>query len=76
MGCPPIAYQIKLRIESACNLLRFTSRPCKRIALNVGYSDVYHFSKSFKKLIGVSPSLYRKGVGQIWRAVVGTAPRE
>jgi AraC-like DNA-binding protein len=31
----------------------------KEIALDVGYGDSYHFSRLFKKTIGVSPSEYR-----------------
>jgi len=42
-----------------------------RNATDLGYADAYHFSKSFKRLIGVSPSHYRKGIGQIWRATDG-----
>ena len=32
----------------------------KNIANEVGYEDVYHFSKLFKKYYGVSPLNYRK----------------
>jgi len=67
----PIAYQLRLRAEAACHLLRFTDLLCKQIATDLGYADAYHFSKSFKRLIGVSPSHYRKGIGQIWRATDG-----
>ena len=30
----------------------------------VGYDDVYHFSKLFKKHYGVSPMYYRKKVAE------------
>ena len=31
------------------------------IALMVGYGDVAHFSKNFKKAVGISPMEYRSG---------------
>ena len=34
----------------------------RTIAAQVGYDDVYHFSKLFKKYYGVSPLYYRKSV--------------
>jgi two-component system response regulator YesN len=29
----------------------------------VGYDDYPHFTKTFKKIVGVSPSEYRAGLG-------------
>ena len=33
----------------------------QNVAACVGYDDVYHFSKLFKKHYGVAPSKYRTG---------------
>jgi AraC-like DNA-binding protein len=59
-GISPIAYQSQLRLEAARGMLRFSSLSCKEIAARLGYSDGYHFSKSFKKLEGRSPNAYRR----------------
>jgi len=54
-GIPPIAYQLRLRINAACVLLRSSQLLCKEIAARVGFGNVYAFSKAFKQAIGVSP---------------------
>ncbi|MBR5658633.1 MAG: helix-turn-helix transcriptional regulator [Lachnospiraceae bacterium] len=61
-GETPINYLIKIRLEKACTLLETApGESIKEIALAVGYNDVYHFSKLFKKYYKVSPLAYKKG---------------
>lgn len=48
-----------LRIDKAKELLADPSLKVHEIAEAVGYGDVAHFSKNFKKLTGVSPMEYR-----------------
>jgi AraC-like DNA-binding protein len=48
------------RLDSARIMLGETNIPIKKIALEIGYSDVYFFSTQFKKLAGVTPAAYRK----------------
>ena len=58
----PINYLIKIRLEKAKTILeRGEGGSIKNIANEVGYEDVYHFSKLFKKYYGVSPLNYKKG---------------
>lgn len=60
-GESPINYLIKIRLEKAKEIL--TEREggsIKNIANEIGYDDVYHFSKLFKKYFGISPQNYRK----------------
>lgn len=60
-GESPINYLIKIRLEKASDiLLKSDNRSIKSIANQVGYEDVYHFSKLFKKYYGISPLYYRK----------------
>jgi AraC family transcriptional regulator, transcriptional activator for feuABC-ybbA operon len=59
-GAAPIYYQHRLRIQAASDLLRTTEHPIKRIAEIVGFSDVYFFSRMFKKIQGVPPGAYRR----------------
>ena len=57
----PINYLIKVRLEKARVILENdTSGSIKNIANAVGYEDVYHFSKLFKKYYGFSPLNYKK----------------
>lgn len=50
-----------LRIAEAKELLMDPSLKVHEIAIKIGYSDVAHFSKNFKKAVGVSPMEYRSG---------------
>lgn len=60
-GESPINYLIKIRLEKAKDiLLNGKDGSIKNIANQVGYDDVYHFSKLFKKYYGISPLYYRK----------------
>jgi two-component system response regulator YesN len=40
-------------------MLRTTNKKVYEIASDVGYRDVAHFTKVFKKSFGISPSEYR-----------------
>lgn len=51
----------ELRLERARELLSDPSLKVHEIAIMVGYGDVAHFSKNFKKSMGVSPMEYRSG---------------
>jgi len=47
------------RLEVAKRLMRVTNHPLKWIALEAGYASPQHFSSSFRKLAGMSPSRWR-----------------
>lgn len=60
-GESPINYLIKIRLEKARDiLLNSDGGSIKSTANSVGYEDVYHFSKLFKKYYGISPLYYKK----------------
>ncbi|NLK27172.1 MAG: helix-turn-helix transcriptional regulator [Clostridiales bacterium] len=62
-GESPINYLIRIRLERASKiLLQGNSGSIKSIAYQVGYHDVYHFSKLFKKYYGMSPLHFREKV--------------
>ena len=61
-GKSPIQKLIHLRIERAKSLLLNTRWPVQHIASYVGYTNIFNFSKSFKKLVGVSPSEFRRAI--------------
>lgn len=59
-GVTPYEYQLSLKTEAACNLLRTTSLPIASIAGAVGYNDPQYFSGLFRKRVGMSPREYRQ----------------
>ncbi|SET60551.1 AraC family transcriptional regulator [[Clostridium] polysaccharolyticum] len=60
-GESPINYLIKIRLNRAKELLeREEHGSIRSVASEVGYEDVYHFSKLFKKYYGISPLNYSK----------------
>ena len=56
----PITYYNQLRIQRACTYLQFSDLKIKEIAYRLCFYDPFHFSKSFIKEMGISPSEYRK----------------
>lgn len=55
----PKGYLSEIRYEHAKKLLLYTQLNLKEIASVCGYSDEFHFSKSFKKHCGQPPSVLR-----------------
>lgn len=55
----PVQYINTLRINRAKELIRCTSDSFTSIAASVGFSNVYYFSRMFKKKAGCTPSEYR-----------------
>ena len=63
-GFSPKDYLIYYRMCKATALLKDENLSIEVVAVSVGYSDQFHFSKEFKKNVGVSPSVYRRRVAQ------------
>ena len=60
-GDTPIRHLINIRLEKAKELLENGwEGSIQEVALQVGYDDVYHFGKMFKKRYGISPSKVEK----------------
>jgi two-component system, response regulator YesN len=53
-------YLIEKRIEKAKELVRNTDLRFNEIALIIGYSNQHYFTRAFKKIVGFSPSEYRR----------------
>jgi AraC-like DNA-binding protein len=58
-GMPPHQYLISLRLQHAKELLTTTSNTMAAIAEYCGFSDVFHFAKTFKQHTGDTPGAYR-----------------
>ena len=59
-GVSPIQYHLDSRLEHAKYLLGTTKLPIGEIAEQVGFPNIYSFSRAFKKKEKVSPSVYRQ----------------
>lgn len=61
IGCSPIQYINRLRLDKAKQLLRSTNLSIKEITDLTGFNDAGYFSRVFKKNTGLSPLEYRNG---------------
>ncbi|MDK2808736.1 MAG: two-component system, response regulator YesN [Clostridiales bacterium] len=61
LGCGFVDYLNEIRIQHACAYLKQNYFKTYEIAFKVGFRDEKYFSKVFKKIIGMSPSEYKKG---------------
>ena len=59
MGETLVSYITKMKINYACNLLRFSEMTVVDIAAKTKYSSLSHFNHIFKKQVGMTPSEYR-----------------
>ena len=60
-GFSPLNYLITIRISEAIKLLKKQDLNVTDIALETGFYSSQHFSTTFKKLTGYSPSEFKKG---------------
>ena len=68
-GETPHRYLQRRRLERAMALLRETERPVTEICLDVGFTSLGSFSRTFTSVVGLSPRAYREA----WRTGAGTA---
>ena len=60
MGVTPVHYLTTLKINYACNLLKYTDCTTLLISEKIGYESLSHFNRTFKKIMNCTPSEYRK----------------
>jgi AraC-like DNA-binding protein len=56
-GQSPVDYLNQIRVDAARELLLNTEQSISEIALQVGFSDPYYFSKVYKKVTGMAPRM-------------------
>lgn len=59
MNTTPVQYLLSLKMNKASKMLKSTKYTITDIALSIGYSDLYSFSRAYKKYYGVSPKQFR-----------------
>jgi AraC-like DNA-binding protein len=75
VGLPPMHYLAKWRMQIASDLLSGGSTNIATVAAETGYGSEAAFSRAFKKIVGVPPSAWRRGLGHDEpRAMLRLAP--
>lgn len=59
-GKSPIDFVVYCRLNNSCWMLTNSELPIREIAILNGYSSAAFYTKAFKKVVGVTPSQYRK----------------
>lgn len=79
-GETPHRYLQRRRVERAMFLLRETDRSVTDVCLDVGFSSVGTFSRTFHEVVGQTPSEYRAEHGPLYApnciVMAATRPRD
>jgi len=59
-GASPHAYLMKRRISMAVEQMLDGDAPLSEIAMNCGFADQAHFSRQFRRMMGSTPSNWRR----------------
>ncbi|MCK9494032.1 MAG: AraC family transcriptional regulator [Dehalococcoidia bacterium] len=82
-GETPHRYLQRRRVERAMHLLRESDRSITEICLDVGFSSLGTFSRTFTSIVGQTPSAYREDAVlmpvpscfvKVWGRPMGTMP--
>lgn len=60
IGFPPSRFVLTIRLQRASNMLIHSNCQIGEIAEQLGFYDIYHFSKLFRKQFSLAPGKYRK----------------
>jgi len=60
LGVSPGQFQKRRKIDRACAAIYQGSHGFKELAEELAFCDVFHFSKTFKQVMGVAPQTYRR----------------
>ncbi len=64
LGISPWDYLNRYRVAQAKVLLQTSSDNMRKIARQVGFTDPAYFSRVFRRIVGLSPSVYRRENGR------------
>lgn len=62
-GCTILRYVNQLRVNKAIALLEYGGAKITDVAAEIGFEDLYYFSRVFKQITGLSPENYLKKRG-------------
>jgi AraC family transcriptional regulator len=61
-GASPLAYVMRQRMLHAQAIMASSEAPLSQVALECGMCDQAHFSHAFRRIIGVSPNVWRRQI--------------
>lgn len=64
VGCPPMQYLVRWRMQIAAGLLREGNAKVSAVGMQVGYASEAAFSRTFKRIAGISPSQWRRSAAR------------
>jgi AraC-like DNA-binding protein len=70
-GVSPMEYLRRVRIERSKSILQSREATIAEVAATLGFSDQSHFTRTFGRLVGVSPGSFARS--DDWRAGSGEA---
>ena len=73
-GDSPYRYVLRRRVEFAKALMMSSARPLADIAVDSGFADQPHMTRQFKKIVGVTPAVWRRAGSRGRLTGVDTAP--
>jgi transcriptional regulator GlxA family with amidase domain len=59
-GETPLAYVTRQRMRRAQVMMLSSREPLSRVAVDCGMCDQAHFTRTFRKVVGITPSLWRR----------------
>jgi len=74
LGLSPMQYATRLRMRHAERLLRDSTLGVAQISTMVGFDDPLHFSRRFRQLHGVPPTVFRAAATTSAAPALGTEP--
>lgn len=61
LGCTPVGYLRRCRVQRALDLLQHSDLPVKAVAAAVGLPDLHHFNKVVRRATARNPRAWREG---------------
>jgi AraC family transcriptional regulator len=75
-GVPPMVYVFERRVEHAKSMIRDTRDHLTEIALCCGFADQSHLNRTFRRMVGMSPGMWRRtGTDAAYSKISASAPR-